>query len=293
MINNLVKARRTKAIAETKTKPRRRATKPESLLVIGDPHSEPNHKSNLEVAELIGKFVAQTNPSLVWCAGDLATMNSLSSYDKGKNASVGRSYGADCIAAVEWQDRFRHYADQSPHRPIYYLNEGNHEHRIHTALDLDDTLVGALSYSDLQFDKYWDDVCWYSGATPGVLTLPGTGIIAAHYFTQGNYLRAVSGLHTASTMNRLNMVSSIQAHSHHYDHKIARRADGQFISSLVAGCVISDKRGWDGKLLAYHNWAGAANENWWRGICWLTNLDGKGGYDLSCIRLSSLRKMFA
>ncbi len=172
---------------------------------------------------------------------------------------------ADCIAAVAWQDKFRHWADKSAHRPTYYLNEGNHEHRIHTALDLDNTLVGALSYGDLQFDKYWDRVCWYSGATPGVLTLPGTGIIASHYFTQGNY----------------------------HDHKIARRADGQFIQALVAGCTISDKRNKDGKLLAYHSWAGAANESWWRGICYLTNLDGKGGYDLSCIRLSSLRKMFA
>jgi Calcineurin-like phosphoesterase len=278
--------------AKSELKKHKPANKPESLLVIGDPHSVPDHKCNLEIAELIGKFVAQTNPSLVWCAGDLATFNSLSSYDKGKQASVGRTYGKDVAMAVEWQDRFRHFADKSPNRPIYYLNEGNHEHRIHVALDLDNTLVGALSYSDLQFDKYWNHVCWYSGATPGVLTLPGTGLIAAHFFTQGNYLRAVAGLHTAATMNRLNMVSSIQAHSHLYDHKIARRADGQFIQGLVAGCVICDRRDKDGKLLAYHDWAGAANETWWRGICYLTNLDGKGGYDLSTVRLSSLRKMF-
>jgi hypothetical protein len=265
---------------------------PNSLLVIGDPHSEPEHPCNLEIAELIGKFVAQASPSLVWCAGDLATMSSLSSYDKGKNASVGRSYGSDCAAAVAWQDRFRHYADKSRTRPVYYLNEGNHEHRIHVALDLDNTLVGALCYGDLQYDKYWDEVCWYSGATPGILHLPKTGIIAAHYFTQGNHLRAVSGLHTAATLNRLNMVSSLQAHSHLFDYKTIRRADNQFINSLAAGCTISDKRDEKGKLLGFHNWAGAANENWWRGICYLTNLDGKGGYDLSCIGLSSLRKMF-
>jgi hypothetical protein len=88
------------------------------------------------------------------------------------------------------------------------------------------------------------------------------------------------------------MVSSLQAHSHVFDYKTIRRADGQFISSLVAGCTISDKRDERGKLEAYHNWAGAANENWWRGILYLTNLDGNGGYDLSCIGLSSLRKMF-
>src|SRR5713101_9081752 len=89
----------------------------DSLLVIGDPHSDPDHPCNLEIAELMGKFIAQASPSLVWCAGDLATMSSLSSYDKGKHASVGRSYGADCASAVEWQDRFRHYADKSRHRP--------------------------------------------------------------------------------------------------------------------------------------------------------------------------------
>jgi hypothetical protein len=70
--------------AKSELKKHKPANKPESLLVIGDPHSVPDHKCNLEIAELIGKFVAQTNPSLVWCAGDLATFNSLSSYDKGK-----------------------------------------------------------------------------------------------------------------------------------------------------------------------------------------------------------------
>ncbi len=260
--------------------------------MIGDPHSEPEHQVNLEVAELIGKFVAQVSPSQVLCLGDLTTFNSLSAYDKGKHAAVGRTYGKDVAMSVAWQDRFRHFADKSRARPTYYLTEGNHTHRLHVALDSDASLIGALSYADLQHDKYWDQVCYYSGNTPGVLTLPGTGIIASHFFTQGNYLRAVSGLHCASTMNRLNMVSSIQAHSHLYDHKIARRADGQFIQALVAGCTISDKRDRDGKLFAYHNWAGAANENWWRGICYLTNLDGAGGYDLATIRLASLRKMF-
>lgn len=137
-----IEVRRTMAIKNKKRDKTRRSRKadpstkpsPNSLLVIGDPHSDPEHPCNLEIAELIGKLVAQTSLSLVWCAGD--------------------------------------------------------------------------------------------------------------------------------------------------------------IISLVAGCTISDQRDEKGKLLAFHSWAGAANENWWRGICYLTNLDGKGGYDLSCIGLSSLRKMF-
>ena len=52
-------------------------------LVIGDPHCTP--KANNDRFLWAGKFARDLKPNTIICMGDFSSMDSLSSYDKGKN----------------------------------------------------------------------------------------------------------------------------------------------------------------------------------------------------------------
>ena len=53
-------------------------------LVIGDPHCTP--KANNDRFLWAGKFAHDLKPDTIVCMGDFASMDSLSSYDKGKKS---------------------------------------------------------------------------------------------------------------------------------------------------------------------------------------------------------------
>ena len=59
-------------------------------LVMGDPHCTP--KANNDRFLWAGKMARDLKPTTIVCMGDFASMDSLSSYDKGKKSFEGRRY---------------------------------------------------------------------------------------------------------------------------------------------------------------------------------------------------------
>jgi len=62
-------------------------------LVMGDPHCTP--KASNDRFLWAGKLAADLKPNTIICMGDFASMDSLSSYDKGKKQFEGRRYKKD------------------------------------------------------------------------------------------------------------------------------------------------------------------------------------------------------
>lgn len=86
---------------------------------------------------MLGQFILDERPDVIVCAGDLADMPSLSSYDKGKKSFEGRRYSADIAAVRDALRRInapmdRYNAQQAKNKQKQYLPRmvmtlGNHE----------------------------------------------------------------------------------------------------------------------------------------------------------------------
>ena len=95
-------------------------------LVIGDPHCTP--KASNDRFLWAGKFARDLKPDTIICMGDFASMDSLSSYDKGKKSFEGRRYKKDIDHAHDALDKFNKGLEGRRPRKIMLL--GNHEERI-------------------------------------------------------------------------------------------------------------------------------------------------------------------
>ena len=80
-------------------------------LVIGDPHCTP--KASNDRFLWAGKFAHDLKPNTIICMGDFASMDSLSSYDKGKKQFEGRRYKKDIDHAHDREYAFP-YAERMP-----------------------------------------------------------------------------------------------------------------------------------------------------------------------------------
>jgi len=122
-------------------------------LVIGDPHSTP--KSPNDRFLWAGKFARDIKADVIICMGDFASMDSLSSYDKGKKSFEGRRYKKDIEHAHDALEKFNrgllgNGRKKNGQRRIMLL--GNHEDRIDRAIDNTPELDGAISIDDLEYD---------------------------------------------------------------------------------------------------------------------------------------------
>lgn len=247
-------------------------------LVFGDAHAHPDH-SNAR-ADLLGNLLIDLKPDVVIDIGDTADMPSLSTYDKGKRDFVGRSYERDIASHNEFQDRVWHrYRRSKKKLPRRVRLIGNHEQRIDRALDLHPELAGAISYNHLEIERYYDDIIYYDGQTPGSISIDG--VIYSHYFVSGLMGRPLSGEHTAYSLLGKNYQSSTQGHSHIFDSCVRTTAEGRRLQGLVSGCF----QDYDA------DWAGQSNRLWWRGCFIKKNVDA-GSYDLEAVSLERLRKEY-
>lgn len=250
-------------------------------LVIPDSHSHPDF--NNDRADWMGQLIKDVKPDVVINLGDTADMASLSTYDKGKASFHGRNYEADIEAHLDFQERLwgpvKRSKKKQPHKVIL---EGNHEHRIKKAIDLSPELEGerfGVSFRDLDFDKYYNEVVEYNGQTPGLINLDGVNY--AHYFISGVMGRPIGGEHHAYSLLSKNFVSCTCGHSHTADWAVRTDPYGKKIMGLVAG-VYQD---YDSP------WAGHVNDLWSRGCVVKRNVEG-GAYDLQWISIDSLRKEY-
>jgi len=207
-------------------------------------------------------------------------MPSLSGYDKGRKTFQGRTYAADIAAANDFEERLwttvRKAKRKMPRRVTLI---GNHEQRIDRAIQAQPELEGAIGYADLNLGRFYDDIVWYEGNTPGTIQIDG--VHYAHYFISGILGKPVGGEHPAYALLAKGGVSCTQGHSHLLDWNIKTRADGRKIIGLVSG-VYQD---YDA------DWAGGANKLWSRGVAIKRNVED-GVYDLEWVSMARLRKEY-
>lgn len=250
-----------------------------SHLVIPDAHAHPDF--NNDRFDWLSRLIRDLRPDVVINLGDGADMPSLCSYDKGKKSFHGRTYKRDIDSFLDSQDRLWEPLRRSKKKlpqSVYCI--GNHEERIGRALELQPELEGTVSYGDLQLSRWYDQVVGYDGGTPGIIELDG--IHYAHFFISGVMGRPIGGEHPAHTLATKRLVSSTCGHAHTADYCIRTNGNGRRVMGCVAG-VYQDYRS---------AWAGGANDLWWRGVIFKTNVE-HGQYDIRFISLDQIRKEYS
>lgn len=246
-------------------------------------HAEP-HVSN-ERFDWLGQFLYDIKPDYVIDLGDGADMRSLNTYDTKKpEAIVAQSYEEDIDCYNEAQDRLRHlFKKNKKRRPAFFGFEGNHEHRIKTALTVDPRLGGeryGISFGHLNTDHWFDEYHEYTNGAPSIHCYQG--IDYAHYISSGNYGSAMSGIHHAYGLLNKRFRSVTVGHSHKRDMYFKDDANTKGAIGLVAGCFKG----------AAEDWAGQANGEWWSGIILKKNISD-GVYEPSFISLETLRREYS
>lgn len=248
-------------------------------LYIPDPHSHPDHHNKR--FEALGKLILDLKPDVVVCAGDMADLPSLCSYDKGTKGFEGRRYKDDLAAVHDAQEKmFAPLKKSKKRRPKLYMLEGNHEHRISRAISADAAkLDGIISLDDLKYKEFGWSVTPYRGDTPGVKVIDG--IAYAHYHTSGVMGRAISGEHPAASLLNKQHMSCTSGHLHTLDYALRSDAAGKPIQGLMGG-VFQDY---------FADFAGVANDMWWRGLTIKRDVVN-GTYDPEFVSLHRLMKEY-
>ena len=246
--------------------------------IIPDLHVKPG--ASQARATWIARAILDYKPDRVICLGDAADMESLCSYDKGTKAFQGRSYRADIEAHISFQERLWNTVKQAKKRlPYRVFLEGNHEYRIKRAVNLQPELEGAISFGDLELDRFYDLVVPYQGSTPGVVELDG--ISYAHYLVSGVSGRPISGEHLAYSLLSKHHASCVVGHNHTLDYCVRTRVDGRRIQALCAGVCQEHTS----------DFAGEAQKLWWNGVVVLKQIYD-GGYDPEFISLEQLKERY-
>jgi len=254
-------------------------------LVIGDPHATPEYNNNR--FDILGKFIVDRQPDVIVNIGDMASMESLCSYDKGKKSFEGRRYKHDVAAVIDAQERMfkplNEYNEQQrknkkkQYTPELYLTLGNHEYRINRAVETQAELEDVISVDDLKYKEFgWNVIPFLE---PTIID----GIAYCHYFTSGVMGRPIGGEHTAHSLLTKMFMSCVQGHSHLRDFAERTTAEGNKIQATVVGCFLDEDQ-WEG-------YAGPANKMWYKGLVMLNNcIDG--AYDPEFIGIKALKEKY-
>jgi hypothetical protein len=209
-------------------------------------------------------------------------MPSLSSYDVGKKSFEGRRYKNDVQATHEamvallhplWEfnSKARKNKEKQWH-PKLILTLGNHENRINRAVNDDPKLEGVLSVDDLGYEEYgWSVV-------PFLDVHVEDGIAYSHYFTTGLMGRPVT---TAGACLAKKHMSCVQGHQQGLQIATAYKADGQMISSIIAGSCYEHNE----------DYMSSQGNKHWRGFLMLHDVDN-GQFDIMPVSLKYLNKKY-
>ena len=248
-------------------------------LVIPDTHAHYEH--NNDRADWLAQLIIDVKPDVVVHIGDSADLPSLSGYDKGKRSFHGKTYRADIDAHLEFQDRlWSPVRSRKKRLPRAVFCVGNHEQRIHKALDLSPELDGTIGFKDLHLGEWYDDIVPYEGGTPGVIDVDG--IEYAHYFASGTMGRPAGGEHAAYTLLTKRHKSSTCGHLHTADFCVRPSGSSGRIMASVVGCYQDYTNDWVGEAATY----------WWRGVLIKHNVDN-GQYDPEWVSLDRMKKMYS
>jgi hypothetical protein len=243
--------------------------KPLNILYIPDMQQKPGVCPKF--LEAVGNYIVHKRPDVIVNAGDFWDMPSLSSYDKGKKASHGRTVLEDIKAGQVamstmlqpvYSLQARQVANKKKvYNPKMFYLIGNHEERIDRHVNSNPELDGFLSLDDLKLPDYgWEVI-------PFLDTININGVLFSHYFYNPMTGRPLGG----SIENRLNKIkcSFVQGHVQGLQIGTAFRPDGSQLWGIVAGSGYEHDEGYIGPQ---------ANDHW-RGLIEMYNTqDGDFGH---------------
>ena len=248
------------------------------IAVIPDTQVKPG--VDLTYLGKIGEYLVEKQPDVIIHLGDHWDMPSLSSYDVGKKSFEGRRYKNDIQAGNDGMRELlyplksynkRAAANHKPrYRPEMHFLIGNHENRINRAVNDDAKLEGTIGVQDCNLDD-WIVHDFLDVAIIG-------GIAFSHYFVTGVAGRPAS---TASAQLNKKHMSCIAGHQQGLQIATAHRADGQRLTSIIAGsCYEHDE-----------DYLGAQGNKHWRGFMMLHEVND-GQFDLMPVSLDYLNKKY-
>ena len=240
-------------------------------LVIGDPHCNP--KASNDRFLWAGKMARDLKPTTIVCMGDFASMDSLSSYDKGKKSFEGRRYKKDIDHAHDALEKFNKGLNGRRPRKIMLL--GNHEDRIDRIVDETPELDGTISTKDLNFKEYGWEVIPYQEP------ISINGVHYCHNYPTGIMGKPISGDNVARALLLKNKVSSTVGHCHLFDYSMCTIPSGRIVIGLSAGCYLHHKE----------DYARNTQRMWWSGLIVKRNVRN-GEYDLETVEYNAVRRKY-
>lgn len=247
-------------------------------LIIPDTHAEPG--TDHSRADWIGKLILDVKPDVVVNGGDMFSMDSLSSYDKGKASFYGKKYSDDISAGREFDERmWAPLKKAKKKKPFSVFLEGNHEQRLKRVLDYEHILKDTIGFSDFGLDENYHRVMEYEGSTPSMINIDG--INYAHFFVSGVKGHPVSGVNPARTLLMKMHESATSFHTHTLDFAIDTTGSGRKLIGLFAG-VCHDR---------IPPYAGVSARLWWSGVIIKEDVED-GFYNPRFISLDKLKKEY-
>ena len=240
-------------------------------LVIGDPHCNP--KASNDRFLWAGKLARDLKPDTIICMGDLSSLDSLSSYDKGKKSFEGRRYKKDIDHAHDALEKFNKGLNGRRSRKVMLL--GNHEDRIDRIVDETPELDGTISTKDLKFKEFGWEVIAYQ--EPVAID----GVHYCHNYPTGIMGKPISGDSIARSLLLKNKVSSTVGHCHLFDYSMCTIPTGRKVLGLSAGCYLHHKE----------DYARNTQRLWWSGLIVKRNVR-QGEYDIETIEYNIVKRRY-
>lgn len=251
------------------------------ILVIPDCQVKPGVP--LDHLAWLGEYIVDKRPDVIVHLGDFPDMSSLSSYDVGKKSFEGRRYKLDVESAKEAQEillapltklQVRQINNKKRvYSPRLVMLLGNHDERINRAVNNDAKLDGVLSTRDLQYEEFGWEV------HPFLSVVVINGIAFSHYFPTGTAGRPAA---TASAQLSKQHMSCIAGHQQGLQIATGKRADGQLLTSIIAGSF----------YLHDEEYLGNQGNKHWRGALMLHNVED-GSFDLNLLPMKYLKEKYS
>lgn len=252
---------------------------PIKCLVIPDMQIKPG--IDMTFVHCIGKYILAKRPDAVVNLGDMADMESLSSYDKFKRSYEGRRYKNDVESTITAQkilwkptDDYNAAHPNKQYKPRRIFLGGNHEDRGNRVTQVDPMLEGTISINDdLKLKDYWDEVHEF------MRVVVINGVAFSHYFGTGPMNRPCST--AAQQLTKMHM-SCISGHQPGRQTSTGKAADGRLITSIIAGSS------YDYDL----DYMGIQGNKHWRGVIMLHNMIN-GEFDEVYVPTNYLKEKYA
>ena len=240
-------------------------------LVIGDPHCTPGTSN--ERFLWAGRLAKDIKATHVICMGDFCSVDSLSSYDKGKMSFEGKRFNKDIEHTEDALAKFNKGLGSYKVKKTMIL--GNHEDRIDRVVQDNPELEGTLSISSLNYKKFgWKQVSYKQ-----IKVIDGVHYV--HYLPSGVMGTSISGENIARTILTKHKVSATVGHSHLLDYAISTTPLGKKLHALSAGCYLTHKE----------SYAKGTQHLWWSGLIMKYNVNN-GTYDLETMSIKQVKKLY-